>query len=269
MELKIFFQKAVAFIKRDLLIEFSYRFQLLLNCLSIFFLIAIFFYISQLFGKAFILYLKDYKGEYFPFVMIGIAFHGYLTMTLRSFSTNIRKEQMMGTLEAMLVTPTKLSTIIFSMSFWKFVFSSIFIFLYLLLGVYVFRLNLTGANFFSAIIILILTIILFSSMGIISVSFIMVFKRGDPITWLINLFSALFGGVYFPITLLPENLRFISYFLPITYALRALRHALLRGDTFRMLLPDITVLLFFSILLLPLSILIFKYAVRKAKIAEV
>jgi ABC-2 type transport system permease protein len=267
MKLKILSHKVFAFIKRDFLTELSYRLQFVLSWLGIFLSVLIFYYISRLFEKTESPYLTEYGGKYFPFVFIGIAFSGYLALALGSFSANIRREQLTGTLEAMLVTPTKLSTIIISISLWNFIFNSISILIYLLFGVCFFGIDLTGANFFSAAIILILTVLPLCSIGIISAAFIMVFKRGDPIVWFINLFSGLFGGVYFPIAILPDSLRIVSYFLPITYSLKALRYALLRGYSFKMLLPEIAVLFAFSIVLLPLSISIFKYATKKAKVA--
>lgn len=257
--------KMFAFIKRDFLIYLSYRLHFVFGWLTIVISVAIFYYIAKLFGEGNIPYLKNYGGEYFPFVFMGIVLSGYLVTALKNFSANIRREQMMGTLEAMLVTPTKLSAMIIATSLWSFIFSSISALIYILFGIWFLGLNLTNTSFFNTIIILIVTVIPFSSIGIISAGFIMVFKMGDPIALAISLFSILFGGVYFPIAILPNGLRAISYLLPITYSLRALRHALLQDYTFNMLLPDITILLVFSIILLPLSILIFKYAVRRAK----
>ncbi len=265
--LKTFLGKAAAFVRRDFLIELSYRLQFVLSGLGIFLSVLIFYYISKLFENAEIPYLAEYGGKYFPFVFLGITISGYLALALGSFSANIRKEQLAGTLEAMLVTPTKLSTIIISISLWNFIFNSISIFIYLLFGACIFGLDLTGANYLGAAIILILTIFSFSSIGIISAAFIIVFKRGDPIAWVMSLISGLFGGVYFPIDVMPESLQLVSYFIPITYSLRALRHALLKGYSFRMLIPDIAVLLIFCIVLFPLSILVFKYSARKAKSA--
>ncbi|TET67751.1 MAG: ABC transporter permease, partial [Candidatus Aminicenantes bacterium] len=78
-------------------------------------------------------------------------------------------------------------------------------------------------------------------------------------------FSTLFGGVFFPITILPGWLQKVSYFLPITYSLRAMRHALLQSYSFQALGFDILILALFSVVLLPFSIYAFKVAVRRAK----
>lgn len=183
-----------------------------------------------------------------------------------SFSENIRKEQMMGTLEAMLVTPTKTSTIIVSMSLWSFIFASISIVIYLLLGRFLFGISFQGANFLAAGIILLLTIISFSCLGIISAGFIMIFKKGLPFNWLISSSFQLLGGIYYPITILPKSLQVISHLLPITYSLRSLRLALLQRYPTAALTQDIFALSIFCIVLLPISILFFRFTVRRAKI---
>ena len=77
--------------------------------------------------------------------------------------------------------------------------------------------------------------------------------------------SELFGGVLFPIAVLPEWLQNVSHILPITYSLNGMRHALLQGYSLHALAPDITALIVFSVVLVPLGLLTFKYAVKKAK----
>ena len=73
------------------------------------------------------------------------------------------------------------------------------------------------------------------------------------------------GGVYYPITVLPEWLQRFSYVLPITYSLEGMRLALLRGYSWRQLSPNIYALIVFSVIMLPISVLVFRYAIRKAK----
>jgi ABC-2 type transport system permease protein len=77
--------------------------------------------------------------------------------------------------------------------------------------------------------------------------------------------SALLGGVLYPITVLPAWLQIFSYLLPITYSLRGMRHALLQGYSLEALSLDILALIVFSVLLLPLGMICFRYAVKKAK----
>jgi ABC-type multidrug transport system ATPase subunit/ABC-type polysaccharide/polyol phosphate export permease len=256
----------MAFIKRDFQNEFSYRFAFFFQFVNIFFMVGVFYFISNLLGPAASPYLASYNGDYFSFVLIGIAFAGYFGVGLSSFSNNIRQAQTTGTLEAMLSTPTSLPAIILSSALWDYWMTTFRVFIYLGVGVLFLKVDLKQANLTSAILILLLTIIVFSSLGVIAASFIMVLKRGDPIAWIFNAASSFLGGVYYPVAILPQWLQFLAWLLPITYALEALRRALLNGATIVQLSPQLAVLCAFCLVLLPISLIAFRQAVRRAKI---
>jgi ABC-type multidrug transport system ATPase subunit/ABC-type multidrug transport system permease subunit len=260
------FRIAWAFLKRDVLEEASYRLSFLLQFLNIFFSVGLFYFIAQLLGEAAIPHLQPYGGDYFAFVLIGIAFAGYFGVGLSSFSSSLRQAQTTGTLEAMLTTPTSLSTIILSSSLWSYLLTTLRVLVYLLIGTIFLGVELRGSNYPGALLILMLTVIAFSSLGILAASFIMVLKRGDPVTWLFNATSSFLGGVYYPVTIFPGWLQFLAYLLPVTYALRAMRLALLQGATFQQLSRDILILALFSVVLLPVSLLTFRFAVKRAKV---
>jgi len=262
----VFITKCWTFLKRDFINEVSYKFSFFLQFFGIFLSILVFYFLSKLFEGQEIPYLRPYGGNYFAFVLIGIAFSNYLNVAVRSLSKSIRDAQMMGTLEALLVTQTEIPTIILGSSLYSYFFTSFQVFVYLILGVFVFGVNLGAANYIGAVIILIFTITSFGSIGIISASFIMMFKRGDPITWLITSLSWLLGGVFYPVQVLPAWLEKLSYLLPITYSLSGMRLALLQGYTLKELMPSILALLIFTIFLLPVSIFIFTKAVKRAKV---
>jgi ABC-2 type transport system permease protein len=260
-------RKPLAFLKKDFLIETSYRFAFFLQFGGIFFSVVMFYFVSELIGDAPKVQssLSDYGGNYFSFVLIGIAFSNFLAVGLGSFSAVIRSEQMIGTLEAMLVTPTRLSTVILSSSQWSFAFTSLRVGVYLLLGAVLFGVDFSNAEILPALTALLLTVIAFSSLGIISASFVMIFKRGDPIAWALSTSSTLIGGVYYPISILPDWLQTLSYLFPITYSLRAIRLSLLQGAGFSEVSSELLALVIFSIITIPISLIIFRYAVARAK----
>jgi ABC-2 type transport system permease protein len=258
--------KAFAFVKRDFRLETSYRLSFFLQLFGIFFSVFMFYYVSKLLGEAATPYLAPYGGDYFSFVLIGIAFAGYFGVGLSGFASSIRQAQMTGTLEAMLMSPTSVSTIVLCSSLWSYLMTSLRVLAYLAVGAVFLGVDLGRGNYLAALLILVLTIVTFSSLGIIAASFIMVLKRGDPVTWLFSTFSSLLGGVYYPVSILPPWLQRLSHLLPLTYSLRAMRLALLQGYPFSALVPDILVLAIFSFILLPLSLLAFRYAVHRAKV---
>ena len=136
---------------------------------------------------------------------------------------------------------------------------------YLLVGTLLLGVSLSGANYLGALVGLGLSIVTFASIGIVAASVIMVIKRGDPITALFASVANLVGGVYYPIEVLPDWLQFVARLIPITYALRVMRLSLLTGAGWQELAPDLLILLGFCVVLFPLSLVVFRYAVQRAR----
>lgn len=225
----------------------------------------IYFFIDKLFGQRIVSHLEEFGVNYFSYVLLSMAFFSYVGIGLGSFSRQLHSEQMQGTLEAILLTPTNISTILFSMTLWNLIIATFDMTIYIILGIFLFKISFANVNVLSTLVILILTITSFSSLGIISASFTMVFKRGNPIGGIISSLEGLIGGVYFPITILPAWLQFMAKFFPITYAIRAIELAVYKGFYLSQLKEEITFLLLFSLLLLPLSLISFKYSLKKAQ----
>ncbi len=106
--------------------------------------------------------------------------HDYLSTSLNAFSRIIRESQLAGTLEALLSTQTSLPTIILSSAAYPFLWTSLSVVLYLVLGVGLFGVHLTG-NWAAAGLILILAIVVFSGFGILSKQLMVVSCRLPPI----------------------------------------------------------------------------------------
>ena len=254
----------LAFIKRDFLIEVSYRTSFLMQAFGILFGVLVWYFVSRVVQAP--PTTPGLEGaDYFSYVLVGLALLHYQSSALVSFSSKVRSEQMTGTLEAMLLTPTPIGTIVLGSSLWEFLLTSIKVLAYLLIGRLFFGVAIHPAGVLPALLIIALTVLAFSGVGILSAAFVLYLKRGDPITYLVASGSALVGGVFYP----PEDmwpwLGAWSRLLPITYALRGLRRALLRGSRFSDLVPDLQALLLFVAVLLPFGILAFRYAVRKAR----
>jgi ABC-2 type transport system permease protein len=259
------FLKPLLFLRRDFKMQVSYRLSFLLQFLGMLFSSSSFYFIAQLLGASAIPYLDAYGGNYFSFVLIGMAFVGYQSVALHTFSGVVQSAQSAGTLEAMLVTPTRLSTILFSSSLWHFAFTSFRVVIYMLLGIVVFGADLSQANLLTGFVVLCLTIVTLSSIGILSACFIMVFKRGNPIDFFLGSLSSLLGGVYYPIEVLPPWLQVLARLFPLTYSLDAARRALLTGASLADLFWEVVTLAAFAVVLLPLSLVAFRYAVRQSK----
>jgi ABC-2 type transport system permease protein len=255
-----------AFVVRDFLNETSYRFSFLLSLGSIFFNVLVFYFLSVFIDQATTANLAETEGDYFAFALIGIAFSGYFAAGLTSYSRSLRDAQMTGTLEAMLMTPTSLSAIVTGSAIWSYVFTTLRVLMYLLAGMLISDLRFTNANFAAALAGLVLAVISFASIGIIAAAVIMVVKRGNPITVLFASVANLVSGVLYPVAVLPDWLQVISRLMPLTYALRLMRKALLAGASWSELASDFMALLAFCLILFPLSLVVFRMAVKRARI---
>ena len=257
--------KVWVFIKKDLLVLKGNRFSLILNILSLVMGIASYFFLGKLFGPKGVTALKNYGSQYFPFVLIGISLSNFLLTALNTFSGTLQQERSRGTLSTIVVTPTREHVLFFGLSMWSFILSSLMVIVYLVIGIVFFKMDLSKIDIVSTCIVLFLSVVVFSSLGILSASFIMVFRRGNPITWLFSSVSVLLGGVYYPVTMLPKILQVVSKFIPLTYSLSALRRAIIQGQNILQLKSEILILLVFALILLPLSLVCLRYAERLVK----
>jgi ABC-2 type transport system permease protein len=255
------FRTIQAFLARDLAKATSYPLEFGLEVISVAFMVTILYFVSTLIGTH--PELEQYGG-YLPFAVIGLAVVSYFQTGFTSFAHAIRNEQLMGTLEALLMTPTKISRIVIASSAWAFLWETLTAIIYIAAASAFFGIELKG-NPFLALLLLILTTAIFAGLGVLSASFIMVFKRGDPLGFLFGTISTLFGGVLFPVSALPESLQIVSYSLPITYGLDALRAVLLKDQPLAAVWTEILVLLGFAGAIVPLSLFFFKKAVGRAQ----
>ena len=256
---------SLAFLKRDFQESLSYRMNFAFELLALVSNLLIFFFIGKVFGGEASPHLAKYGGEYFPFVLVGIAFAGFQAVAINSFAEAIQREQDFGTLEAILITPTSLFQIMVSGSLWSFLFAMLRSITYCVAGILFFGANFSQANFLAVFVTIALMIFSLTGFGVMSAGYILVYKRGNPVNAFLNNVSKFLGGVYFPLSVLPAFILPLCHWFPLTHGLEALRKSLLQGVSFSELLPQWGALTLFGLILLPLSLWIFQKAIARAK----
>ena len=260
-------RKPLAFLMRDIRIESSYHFSFAFQIVTIFLSVVSYYFLARFVEGRVISELDLYGGDYFAFILIGVALHNYLTTSLHAFSRSIRESQVAGTLEALVSTQTSLPTILLSSSLYPFVWTSCGVGVYLGLGVGLFGIQLASGSWLVAVSILMLSILVFSGFGILSASFILVLKRGSPVAWVFGELSWLLGGILYPVSVLPEWLQAFSACLPVTYAIEGMRAALLQGGSWPAVQASLGPLALFACIVLPVSLGSFQYATKHARMA--
>jgi ABC-2 type transport system permease protein len=246
-------RKVLAFFKRDVAIARSYRMAFALEILEAFFGVATFYYLSRFVSNDQLARSLPAGSDYFAFALVGFAFFDYLTVSLSAFDNSIMEARQNGTLEAMLVSETPLTMILIASAAYPFVLLAMRTLIYLAWGAILFHFPIREANWLGAAIILLVSILAFAGLGVISTSYLLLFKRGNPARWLIVGASSLLGGIMYPVSVLPGPLQWLARLIPVTYSLEGMRQALLEGAGFTQLWPSVRALLLFSLVLLLLS----------------
>ncbi|MBV8461407.1 MAG: ABC transporter permease [Candidatus Eremiobacteraeota bacterium] len=257
-------EKIGAIFLRDARLAISYPMSFWLGWVSIAGQVLAFYFMSKLIGPSRSFGFGGRPGSYFDYVIVNLAFVEFQTVAISSFQRAIRSDQMLGTLEAVLATPTSLPLIVLSSGLWAFTLTAVEVAVYLgvasLLG-----LDLAHTDLRTAAVFLLLTVACMSPVGVLSAASIMTFKQLGPTNWVANGLAMLLGGVLFPVSKLPVALQYVSWMLPITHALNGIRGAV-NGATLVQLAPDALWLAGCAALLLPVSLLAFSHAVRRAKL---
>ena len=253
-----------AFLLRDLREALTYKFSFVSSFVGILLSSATFYFVAKLVPSG-TPSLGPFGGDYFSFAVVGVAFSSLLGMFQEGLSAVVRSAQVSGTLEALLVTPASIPTVLFGSSLYSLILQVFRTVLHLGVALAFFGMTLGRVNVPGVLSVGVLTVLCFIGVGILSASFILVYKTGNPFGWILGTVSGLLGGVVFPVALLPPWIRWASSLLPVTYALDGMRKSLLASAGFAEVLPDIAALAVFNIILLPASLLAFRLAVRKAK----
>jgi ABC-2 type transport system permease protein len=217
----------LAFVRRDRAIDLSYKAGLVLRLASAIVTVGVFFFISRAFGSEAGPF-RPSGHDYFAFVIVGVALQEFLSQNVGGLGAQIRESQTTGTLELMLLSPSRLPVLLLSSTLWLQASAAVSAAAYLVVG------SLLGADFGHAdlpatALALALAIVGFTGLGLLASGVVILVKRGNPLGWAIRGASLVLGGVFYPTDVLPDGLRLLGSLLPITHALDLLRGSILEG----------------------------------------
>ena len=260
------FVKLWAFYKRDWQLARARPFALFNAFFQIFAGLLPFFFIAKVMqGSAANSPLARYGGDYFRFVLLGIASSRFVSAALGGFKQIIVFERRHGTLEAILTTPTSLMGMTLGRTLWNLTSVTAQAALYLLVGSFFFHADLSQANWAASLPVIVLTVGTFLGLGMILAGFFLIWRESGPLEFLLGGGSRFLGGVYFPVGIFPGWLQRLAQYLPFTHSLEAIRKSLLEGTSLSVLGKEIAILGVFSALLIPTGWLFFRWALAYAR----
>lgn len=253
------------FFRRDLSIARTYRTAFLFEAVEALFGVAMLYYVARFVDSPQLQHLLPSSENYFSFSLIGFVFLDYLNAAMDSFDSSLMEARDSGTLEHLLVTQTSLPVILAGSAIYPFAASTLRIAVYVAWGAVLFGFPLHQASWLAVAAVLLATLLAFSGLGILSASYLLLFKRGNPAKWFFLGLSSVAGGMLFPISVLPDWLQVVARLNPVTYALDAMRAALLGAGGYHAVWRPLLILLLFAAVLLPLSMLVFAWSLRRTK----
>jgi ABC-2 type transport system permease protein len=258
-------RKIPAFVRRDFYVAWSYRLSFFSDVFSLISLTLVFYFIGLMVDPS---KLPTYGGSevtYIEFAAIGLALGVFTQFGLDRVASVIRSEQMTGTLESLLVTPTAPSTIQVGSVAFSFLYLPLRTVLFLFVLAVTFGLDFHASGIGPALVILVSYVPFIWGIGVASAAVVLTFKRGAGLVGIGAMALALVSGVYFPLDLLPDWIASISQYNPIALAIGGMREALLGGSGWDVLGAKIALLAVMSVASLALGLGAFRVALRRER----
>ena len=222
-------RKVPAFLRRDFLIAWSYRVAFFSDWLNMIFQLALFSFVGLLVDPLKLPTFNGTRASYVEFVSVGIAISSLLQLGLGRAVTALRDEQLMGTLEPLLMTPTAPLTLQLGSLMYDLLYVPVRTALFLVLAAAVLHARFSAAGLGPMLLILLAVIPLVWGLGLLSAATVIAFRRGSSLVGVGGVLLGAASSAYFPVAVLPGWLRLLARLNPVTVALDATRDALLGG----------------------------------------
>lgn len=257
-----------AFVARDLRIALSYRVLTLLQGVSFAIGVLSSFFLSELVGEDASARVGEYGGDYFAFLLVGLALWGFLTAALQAGATSLRQELNWGTLETVLMAGASPAVVVVGAALSGLLGATLNATAMPLAGIWLGGgpgEGLSPAGVLLALAAVALTALAALGAGFCISALTLVLKKGDNLYWLVAEAAAIVGGVYYPTSVLPRALRLLGELSPLTPGLRVLRRALLGDASWRGSATDCLALTLWAVVLLAVGLWNFRVAVDIAR----
>jgi ABC-2 type transport system permease protein len=202
------------------------------------------------------------------YLLIGTSVWSYLSVTFEGVTDMITIERWEGTIEHTFMAPISRFTHLIGSCWYAIAHGLLFTFIQLLVVGAFFHLDLSHANYLTAVFILLIGSISFVGFGIgASILPLLFTERGSQMSYIVRAILLLISGVYYPISVLPGWMQPLASISPATYVLNGLRAGVMNGQVIwsAEIWSYTWPLLITGIVSVPLGIYIFRIAERYAK----
>ena len=203
---------------------------------------------------------------YMTYLLIGALLWNYLSMLFDVLSETVSWERWEGTIEYTFMSPSSRVTHLLGMGFYAVVYGILQTAVTLGVCYLFFDLDLGGANYWGALLILAVCSISLVGFGVVAAVLPLLSpEKGQQVSYIVSSVLLLVSGVYYEVDVLPGWMQAIATISPVTYALQGSRAALLEGAGAAELWGSIWPLLIMGTVFVPLGLYVFHLGERYAK----
>jgi ABC-2 type transport system permease protein len=257
--------KIPAFVRRDFLVALSYRAAFLTDIVGVVFGAFLFYFIGRLIDPASLPSVGGSQLTYFDYAAIGVALGPFLQIALSRVASVIRQEQLAGTLESLLVTPTAPATVQFGSVVYELIYIPIRTGLVLLVLALGFGLHYKASGIPVALAAGLLVVPFIWGLGLMSAASTLTYRRGGGAVDLLVGVLTLGSSAFFPLVLFPAWLTSIARVNPLYLGISSIRTALVTGGGWGPLAGRMALLAPMSVASLVLGLVAFRLALGRER----
>jgi ABC-2 type transport system permease protein len=246
-----------ALVRRDWLVQRSYRLRIVSQVASMCFSVVLFHFIAQL------VHVSSFRTPeaYFAFALVGLITLQVLNSTLHSPPGALQGELASGSFERFVISPFGAVGAMLALTVFPLLFALFTALVMLIFAAVAFGLSLHWATLPLLVPVALLGALSFAPFGVLLMAIVLAFKQALGAVAFVVAGISLVSGLYFPIGVLPGWLQVLSRIQPFTPSADLLRHVMTGAHLHESLAAELAKLVGFPLVLFPLAVFALQQAV--------
>ncbi len=203
------------------------------------------------------------NGNATIYLLIGAFAWNFYVLCQRGITYGVLREVWADSIKHSVISPAGIKEFIIGNGAYGLFTGVISLLLMYIVALVVFSFNIFNGG--AALLLGLLVLFLYGMAEGLIVNSVMMLKGPEymSLTWIISGIVMVLSAVYYPLSLIPEQVRWISYLLPTTHGIEAMRAAFLSSQSAAMSSAAIGIAL--AIIYLAISAAIYRWAVKKSR----
>ncbi len=203
-------------------------------------------------------------NSFMGYIVVGTMAWMWVNITMWSFGTTLREEQMRGTLESNWLCPINRIDLLVGGAFISALQGFIIAVISVLEYRFIYGIHFTG-NPLTWILVFLIMVPGVYGVGVLFASLVLWAKEANAAVNVVRGIMMIVCGITFPIAVMPKLLQTASKFIPFTYGIEISREVMIKGTALSAIKGDILICIFEGLIFLLLGRIAFRGTENKVK----